>query len=77
MVVIGGGPSGVAACVASARLGKKTILIEQSGSLGGASILSMVAELMDFDDGRNFVSKGIGQEIFHKLKLQDKRSREW
>ena len=43
IIVAGGGPSGVAASVTAARQGKKVILLEQSGSLGGASILSMVA----------------------------------
>jgi len=77
IVVVGGGPSGVAAAVAAARRGNKVILLEQSGSLGGASILSMVAELMNFDDGKNFISKGIGEEIFKKLNLADNRCRQW
>lgn len=77
IIVAGGGPSGVAAAVAAARRGKKVILLEQSGTLGGASILSMVAELMNFDDGQNFVSKGIGEEIFKKLNLADNRCRQW
>ena len=45
IIVAGGGPSGVAASVTAARQGKKVILLEQSGSLGGASILSMVAAI--------------------------------
>jgi len=77
IIVAGGGPSGVAASVAAARQGKKVILLEQSGSLGGASILSMVAELMNFDDGQNFISKGIGQEVFERLNLADNRCRQW
>ena len=61
IVVAGGGPSGVSAAVTAARLGKKVILLEQSGSLGGASALAMVPELMNFDDGVNFISGGIGR----------------
>lgn len=77
IVVAGGGPSGIAAAVAAARQGRKVILIEQSGSLGGASVLAMVAELMNFDDGKNFLSNGIGREIFNRLKLDDHRTRQW
>lgn len=37
VLVIGGGVAGVAAAVSAARCGKKTILLEQSGMLGGSS----------------------------------------
>lgn len=77
ILVVGGGPSGVAAAVAAARQNKNVILLEQSGSLGGASVLAMVAELMNFDDGKNFISCGIGREIFEKLELEDNRNRGW
>lgn len=77
IVVVGGGPSGVAAAVSAARQGKKVILLELSGTLGGASVLSMVAELMNFDDGKNFLSNGVGKQIFERLALKDARKREW
>lgn len=77
IIVAGGGPSGVAAAVAAARQGKRVILLEQSGSLGGASVLAMVAELMNFDDGKNFISKGIGQEVYERLGLEITQKRQW
>lgn len=77
IIVAGGGPSGVAASVSAARLGKKVILLEQSGTLGGASVLAMVAELMNFDDGVKFICNGIGKEIFERLKLEIKGKRDW
>lgn len=77
IVVVGGGPSGVAAAASAARQGKKVILLELSGTLGGASVLSMVAELMNFDDGKNFLSNGVGKQIFERLSLKDARKREW
>ena len=77
IVIVGGGPSGVAAAASAARQGKKVILLELSGTLGGASVLSMVAELMNFDDGKNFLSNGVGKQIFERLSLKDARKREW
>ena len=77
IIVAGGGPSGVAAAVAAARQGKKVLLLEQSGTLGGSSVLAMVAELMNFDDGVHFLSQGIGQEVFQKLKLTIETKRQW
>lgn len=35
VVVVGGGPAGTAACIASARGGAKTLLVESSGCMGG------------------------------------------
>lgn len=63
VLVIGGGPAGVAAAIASARNGKKTILVEQSGTLGGMGTIGLVPEMMCFDDGINLLSGGIGGEI--------------
>ena len=37
VLVVGGGPSGVAAAVSAARTGAKTMLIEQQGTVGGMS----------------------------------------
>lgn len=75
--VAGGGPAGVAAAVAAARNGKRVILAEQSGSLGGASVLAMVPELMNFGDGKHFLCGGIGREVFEALMLSDGNSRKW
>ena len=46
IIVVGGGPSGTAAAISAARLGKKVILLEQSGVLGGMSTLANVATFM-------------------------------
>lgn len=40
VIVCGGGTSGVAAAVSSARAGAKTLLIERTGSLGGQMSVS-------------------------------------
>lgn len=46
VVVIGGGPAGTAAAISAARSGKKTILLEQSGQLGGMGTLGSVSVFM-------------------------------
>ena len=47
VVVAGGGPAGVAAAVASARLGAKTMLIERYGCLGGMATGGLVITLVE------------------------------
>lgn len=46
IVVVGGGPAGVAAAIAAARCGKKVTLLEQSGQLGGMGTLGNVSVFM-------------------------------
>ncbi len=75
--IAGAGPAGFAAAVSSARCGMKVILTEQSGVIGGSSILSQVPELMNFDDGVNFLSKGIGREVYDRLGYSHTYSRKW
>ncbi len=77
IVVVGGGPAGVAAAVSAARQNKKVIIIEQSGTFGGSSMLAGVPELMNFDDGKNFVCSGFGEEVFDDLNLTCNFTREW
>lgn len=71
VLVAGGGPAGVAAAVMCARAQKETggsvLLLEQSGTFGGSSTLAGVPELMNFDDGRNFLAKGFGELICRSL----------
>ena len=37
VIVVGGGPAGIMAAMASAKLGASTLLIEKNGFLGGAA----------------------------------------
>lgn len=46
VVVIGGGPAGTAAAISAARSGRKTILLEHSGQLGGMGTLGNVSVFM-------------------------------
>lgn len=46
VLVVGGGPAGVAAAISASRCGKKVILAEQSGQLGGMGTLGNVSIFM-------------------------------
>ncbi|WP_274362097.1 FAD-dependent oxidoreductase [Paenibacillus thermotolerans] len=62
IVVAGGGPSGVAASIAAARCGKKVILIEHSGQLGGMGTLGNVSVFMGIGN-----VTGIYREIISEM----------
>ena len=51
IIVAGGGPAGIAAAVAAARTGAKTLLIEAHGCLGGIWTSGLVGCVLDFDKG--------------------------
>lgn len=65
--VAGGGPAGVSAAVTAARLGLSVFLAEKNQCFGGMGTAAMVPAFMCFSDGVNFLSGGIGREIFDKL----------
>lgn len=75
VLVIGGGPAGLAAAIASARQGAQTVLIERFGYLGGTATASLMACINGF---RNQVEpdttqtvRGIAEEIVLQLKERD------
>ncbi|MFP3895671.1 MAG: FAD-dependent oxidoreductase [Anaerolineales bacterium] len=74
-LVIGGGPAGLAAAIASARHGAQTVLVERFGYLGGTATASLMACINGF---RNQVEpdtiqtvRGIAEEIVLRLKELD------
>lgn len=68
VIVIGGGPSGITAALASGRANASTLLIERYGFLGGMSSSALVYPWFTFHDlSGNQVINGIAQEIVDRL----------
>jgi hypothetical protein len=68
VIVAGGGPSGCAAALASAREGAKTLLIEAMGVLGGMGTAGMVPSWTPVTDGEKIIYKGIAEKVFLAAK---------
>ena len=73
VVVVGGGPAGVAAALASARTGAKTALVERYGSLGGLFTNGLVLIVIGTAEGERFgeqrlVTRGICEEFMRKAE---------
>ena len=75
VIIVGGGPAGLAAAIAAARSGAATILVERFGYLGGTATASLMACINGF---RNQVEpdthqtvRGIAEEIVLGLKGLD------
>lgn len=66
VAVIGGGPAGLSAAITAARAGRKVILLEKAGYLGGNATLGLpLLGFLDLD-GRRIVG-GIAQEYVNRL----------
>jgi hypothetical protein len=71
LLVVGGGPAGIAAALAASKQGASVRLIESHSSLGGMGTAGMVPAFMQFSDGVNFLAGGVGQEILDALHESD------
>ncbi|MCX8033299.1 MAG: FAD-dependent oxidoreductase [Thermoleophilia bacterium] len=72
VLVVGGGPGGVAAAIAAARNGAKVILMERYGYLGGMATGGLVNAIPNLAtiEGQQGIA-GICQEIIDRLKKKD------
>jgi len=68
VVVLGGGPAGCAAAIASARAGARTLLVEQYGFLGGMATAALVPAFCPFTDREKPIVRGIGLSILEEMK---------
>jgi hypothetical protein len=75
VVVLGGGPAGIASAIAAGRTGRSTILLERYGFLGGAGTaagLSTFCGLHAFVHGEHLqVIHGIADDILDRLRAMD------
>ena len=71
VLVVGGGPAGVAAALSAARNGMSVMLLERYGFLGGNATNALINPLFTFHDisGRQVVL-GIAEEIVQRLKTK-------
>ena len=65
VAVVGGGVAGIAAAIAAAREGAKTVLIERDGCLGGSATVGMMCVFQGADFS---VVRGIFYELVKRLK---------
>ena len=69
ILVVGGGPAGLAAAVCAARRGKKVVLAERLFCLGGTATSGLVGPFMTCTDpdGTKMIIKGFYAELINRL----------
>jgi hypothetical protein len=67
VVVVGGGPAGIAASVGSARTGAKTIVVEQYGCLGGLLTLSAMEPPSWWRNEHTTMPGGVVEDLDQKM----------
>jgi hypothetical protein len=70
VLVAGGGPAGLAAAVAAARQGVRTMLVERYGFLGGMATAGLVNPFMLWDPKLGQLVGGIFQEMLDRLSAR-------
>lgn len=68
VIVAGGGPAGVGAAVAAARMGAKVTLVERYGFLGGMATAGLVHPWMTYHAGEKAIIGGVFQEVVARLR---------
>ncbi|MBE5783854.1 MAG: FAD-dependent oxidoreductase [Clostridiales bacterium] len=69
IIVVGGGPAGMCAAIAAARLGAKVTLVEQGAFCGGMATRGLVGPFMTCYDrkGENMIIRGLFEEIVNRM----------
>lgn len=70
VIVLGGGPAGVAAAAAASTNGADVLLIERYGFLGGMLTSASLPVFSLFSDGEKPIIRGIGLDILKKMEAQ-------
>ena len=69
VVVLGGGPAGIAAATAAAQTGASTLLLERYGFLGGMGTAAMVTNFCGLHAGSNGAVSQVVHGIADDLSL--------
>jgi len=69
VIVVGGGPGGIAAAIGSARNGARTLLVERYGFLGGMATAGLVGPFMTSWDieGKERIIAGVYKELIDRM----------
>lgn len=67
VIVVGGGPAGIMAAMASAKLGADTLLIEKNGFLGGAATAACLGPISPFHYKDEQVIDGLPQQFMDRM----------
>ena len=70
VLVVGGGPAGLAAAVTAARAGARVMLVEGQNCLGGMGTAGMLPCFCPFGDEKHFYAGGFGREVYEKVKAE-------
>ena len=68
LVIFGGGIAGVHCALAAGRLGRKVLLVEQTGTLGGMATSGLVNPFMRYWLKETKLIKGIFSEVLNRLE---------
>jgi len=69
IAVVGGGPAGLAAAITAARKGKRVVIVEKNGYLGGNLTIG-IPPLGFLDDRSRQCIAGFGEEFIERLKAE-------
>ena len=70
VLVVGGGPGGIAAAISAARYGARTTLVERFGYLGGNLTAGLVGPCMTSYslDGETQLIRGVFEEMVERME---------
>lgn len=70
VLVVGAGPSGIAAAIAAAANGSRTLLVEKAGTVGGMATIGLVGPFMtSFDkNGERQIIQGVFDDLVRRME---------